>query len=136
MGSVFLRFRNKDISVRGFVTKMTSKCSLFRVSRDQVTYGFHRKSKYVIQFLKTFPEAVSSHSSQPTFRSCPATVESNLHLQNLFPFLPYPTTYVEYSHVISSIEVFLLRCECVPCFPICATHPTSLVPFDITRIMW
>ena len=43
--------------MRGAVTKMTSKCSLFRVSRNQIIHGFHRKSKYVTQFLKTYPEA-------------------------------------------------------------------------------
>jgi len=137
VGSVFNRFRNKHISVRGVVTKMMSKCSLFRVSkRPNSAHGFHRKSKCVTQFLKTYPETFSSYSSQSTFRPCPATVESNLHLQNLFQFLPYPTIHVEYSRVISSIEVFLLWCECVPCFLICATYPTSLVLFDITRVMW
>ena len=68
VGSVFNRFRNKHISVRGVVTTMTSKCSLFLVSRDQIIYGFHRKPKYVTEFWKTYPEAFSSYSSQSTFR--------------------------------------------------------------------
>jgi hypothetical protein len=137
VGSVFNRFRNKRISVRGVVTTMMSQCPLFLVSRDQIIHGFRRKSKYVTQFLKTYPEVFFlSYLSQSTFRPCPATAESNLHLQNLFPSLPYPTTYVEYSHVISYIEVFLLSCECVTCFLTWATYSRSLVPFDIiTRTM-
>lgn len=71
VGSVFSRFRITYISMR-VVAKMTRKCSLFRVARDQIMHGFQRKYKHVTQFWKTYPEAFFHHiHHSPPFGHAP-----------------------------------------------------------------